>query len=403
MAELGADTVGQRLRDGTTRAATLQQLEALDEPIDAALSLSAAPALHALLSADFADVDRATFDRAGLLLGRLHLEAVAQDDVCPVHAAAFGDGGCFRLLNADSARNLALLSKPASELTKADAISAACLWAYFPSTTVRGWTQSFAAAGVTVPEWFKFFIGNDPLVSQQKQPSDAAPRRMLSLLLELLKANELPDELAVGGAWWAAATCLFGRPAVAVTALDCGIFELAVVHLNAIGNSMADRIVSTATATAAVLPLASPMCTCDHVLITALCRQSNSATASGIAQMVLMVVNIVFQSGGQDVDGTSRPDLGRCVSSGLFDLCIETVLAFAAAGEAALPDTNPTLLYNKLGTIARCREQPGGEAKIRAMLPRALSFCLEHPLEASDAMAWSTGTHATAICELHNN
>ena len=54
MAELGADTVGQRLRDGTTRAATLQQLEALDEPIDAALSLSAAPALHALLSADFA-------------------------------------------------------------------------------------------------------------------------------------------------------------------------------------------------------------------------------------------------------------------------------------------------------------------------------------------------------------
>ena len=61
---------------------------------------------------DAAEVDRATYDRAGLLLGRLHAEALP--DITAVHGAAFGEGGYERLWNANSVLNAAL-RQPAAE------------------------------------------------------------------------------------------------------------------------------------------------------------------------------------------------------------------------------------------------------------------------------------------------
>eukprot|EP01046_Picozoa_sp_COSAG06_P049748 COSAG06_NODE_7723_length_2398_cov_5.069161_5_plen_105_part_01 len=105
MADLAAETVAERLRDRATRSATLAALERHAAPIPTAVSLAAAPALLGLMTMDAAEVERDAYDRAGLLLGKLHAEALP--DVVAVHGAAFGDGGYERLWNADSLLNVA--------------------------------------------------------------------------------------------------------------------------------------------------------------------------------------------------------------------------------------------------------------------------------------------------------
>jgi hypothetical protein len=79
-APVAAGAVAHLLCDRATRAATLDALERHEfGAIDRAVSLAAAPALVELLAADAAEVDRETFDRAGLLVGRLFAEAAPED------------------------------------------------------------------------------------------------------------------------------------------------------------------------------------------------------------------------------------------------------------------------------------------------------------------------------------
>ena len=134
MADLAAETVAERLRDRATRSAALTALERHAAPIPTAVSLAAAPALLGLMTMDAAGVERDAYDRAGLLLGRLEAEALP--DVLAVHGAAFGEGGWERLWNADSVVNAAL-RQPAAELTRADARSYACSYAYEPISAAR--------------------------------------------------------------------------------------------------------------------------------------------------------------------------------------------------------------------------------------------------------------------------
>eukprot|EP01043_Picozoa_sp_COSAG02_P028963 COSAG02_NODE_1784_length_10941_cov_179.259823_1_plen_94_part_10 len=91
MADLAVETVAERLRDRATRSVALAALERHATPIPTAVSLAAAPALLGLMAMDAAEVERDVYDRAGLLLARLHAEALP--DVAAVHAAAFGEGG----------------------------------------------------------------------------------------------------------------------------------------------------------------------------------------------------------------------------------------------------------------------------------------------------------------------
>ena len=114
MADLAADTVAESLRDRASRSATLAALESHAAPIPTAVSLAAAPALLGLMAMDAAEVERDAYDRAGLLVGRLHAEALP--DVVAVCRAAFGEGGYERLWNANSVLNAAL-RQPAAELT----------------------------------------------------------------------------------------------------------------------------------------------------------------------------------------------------------------------------------------------------------------------------------------------
>jgi hypothetical protein len=359
MADLAAETVAERLRDRATRSATLAALERHAAPIPTAVSLAAAPALLGLMTMDAAEVERDAYDRAGLLLGRLHVEALP--DPAALHGAAFGEGGYERLWNADSVLNTAL-RQPAAALTRADAVSHACSSAYEAPANSRGCTGSWAAAGITCRQWVGLWIGGEPIVSQKKQPEDDVPTAMLTLLLELLKANELP-ELAIAGAWTGVFYCLTGRPSVGPVALKHGAVETVVGHLKAIG---------------------SPA---DWVSIS----RGKAGRASGaVRSMTDMCKHFAGEA--------SRPDLAACVASGLFDLCMEAILAVAAAGVDGLQDTLHNVLYGVLSLVRACRAQPGCESKIRSAA-HALDFCLMHDLDLVQEIGGTTAATAAQICE----
>jgi hypothetical protein len=358
MVNLTAETVAERLRDRATRSATLTALESHAAPIPTAVSLAAAPALLGLMTMDAAEVERNTYDRAGLLLARLEVESLP--GVLAVHGAAFGEGGYERLWNADSVVNAAL-RQPAAQLTRADAVSYACCYAFLTPSFARGMTKPVAAAGLTGLEYFELWMSAEAIVSKKKQPEDDVPTKMLTLLIELLKANELP-ELAIAGAWFGVINCITGRPDMGPVALEHGAVELAVTHLKAIG-SPADWV-------------------------------SISRGRAGRGYVVTATIAELKQFTGE----ASLPDLSACVASGLFELCIEAVKAVAAAGVDGLQDTHHGALYAALGIVRACRAQPGCEGKIRGVAD-ALAFCLMHGLEVIAELGGTTSAMAAQTCE----
>eukprot|EP01046_Picozoa_sp_COSAG06_P006602 COSAG06_NODE_312_length_17767_cov_17.644895_5_plen_374_part_00 len=360
MADLAADTVAERLRDRATRSATLAALESHAAPIPTAVSLAAAPALLGLMAMDAAEVEREAFDRAGLLLGRLYAEGLP-DGAVAVHGAAYGEGVYERLWNADSVLNTAL-RQPADQLTRADAVSCACSMANAGSSSAKSLTKLWDAAGLTVLELIGLFMTSDPIVSKKKQPEDDVPTKMLTLLLELLKANELP-ELAIGGAWQGFNHCVTGRPSLGPVALEHGAVELAVTQLKAIG---------------------SPA---DWVSISRSKAGRGSPVLQGIAEVTKLFAGEV-----------SRPDLAACIASGLFDLCIEAIKAVAAVGVDGLQDTHHTVLYFTLSIVRACRAQPGCEGKTRGAAD-ALAFCLINDLDFIVDIGATTASTAAQICE----
>jgi hypothetical protein len=358
MADLAAETVTERLRDRAARSATLAALESHAAPIPTAVSLAAAPALLGLMAMDAAEVERDTYDRAGLLLARLHAEALP--DVVAVHGAAFGEGGYERLYNADSVLNTAL--RQPAQLTRADAMSYACSLAWDPITGARGYTKPCSAAGFTTAEFMRVLMSAEPMISKKKQPEDDVPTKMVTLLLELLKANELP-ELAISGAWAGACFCTVGRPSVGPVALEHGVVELVVERLKAIG-SPADWV----------------------------------SISRGKAGRAYKLLNTIVETCKHFSGEVSRPDLAACVTSGLFDLCIAAIMAVASAGVDGLQDTHHVVVYYALSLVRICRAQPGCEGKIRGTAD-ALAFCLMNDLDCMADMGVTTGGTAAQICK----
>lgn len=359
MAVPTAETVAECLCDRATRSVTLTALESHPAPIPTMVSLAAAPALLRLMAMDAAEVERDTYDRVGLLLARLYVEALP--DVLAVHGAAFGDGGYERQWNADSVLNTAL-RQPADQLTRADAVSYACNLAYDSIILARGATEAWSAAGLTVMEFVRLWLSTEPMISKKKVPEDDVPTKMVTLMVELLKANEFP-ELAIGGAWSGVVFCIIGRPSIGPVAFERGVVELAVEHLKAIG---------------------SPV---DWVSI--------SRGKGGRAGIAMRAVSEMCK---QFADKVSRPDLTACVASGLFDLCIEAITAVAAGDVDGLQDTHHSTLYYALSLVQVCRREPGCEDKIRSAAD-ALAFCLMHDLDYAFDLGATSGAMAASLCE----
>eukprot|EP01046_Picozoa_sp_COSAG06_P003158 COSAG06_NODE_119_length_23111_cov_51.658613_26_plen_215_part_00 len=203
-------------------------------------------------------------------------------------------------------------------------------------------------------------MSTDPIISKKLMPSDDVPGQMLTLLLELLRSGELP-ELAIGGAWAAVFQCLLCQ-GLATLAMELGLIDLAVQHLQAIG-SPADVV-------------------------------SISHGEVGRAHFLLNAVNELTRD---FVGQATRPDLELCVSSGLFDIWVGMITAVAAIGAEGLADTNHCSLHFALSCVGKCGTQRGCEAKIRSMAT-ALSFCLENSLEFIEELALTTGSAAASLC-----
>jgi hypothetical protein len=201
----------------------------------------------------------------------------------------------------------------------------------------------------------------DPIVSKKQMPSDDVPQQLLTLSIELLRSRELP-ELAIGGAWCCVAHCLEGRPGVAPTTMELGLFDLAVDHLRAIG-SPADVV-------------------------------SISRGKAGRAWRTLQAPYHVTRAlAGQK----ARPDLEAAVSTGLFDFCVEMVVAFASSGVDGLQDTNHAVLLMALSWLSKCSSVAGCEATIRGAAT-ALAFCLENSLDFTEELGMTTGAYAAKVC-----
>jgi hypothetical protein len=210
--------------------------------------------------------------------------------------------------------------------------------------------------------WWAQVKSVEPMQSKQ-MPSEAVPLQMLVLLVEMLRAEELP-ELAVGGAFGAVHQCLH-RPGLAPMAMELGVIHLAAEHLREMG-SPADAV----------------------------------SVSRGRAGRAYLIIGSAYAITRLFSGQSTRPDLDACVASGVFDSCVEMVAAVAAAGVDGLDDTNHAVLIMALSFLPRCRTHPGCEAKIRGAAG-ALAFCLEHSLDQLVELGYTTGAIAArAICSV---
>jgi hypothetical protein len=200
----------------------------------------------------------------------------------------------------------------------------------------------------------------DPLLTK-KLPSDDVSRQMLPLLVELLRSAELP-ELAIGAAWWAIFCCLTGRPSLGPMAMELGLFDLGVEHLRGIG-SPADAV----------------------------------SISRGKAGRGFCVTSALYDLTRIFAGQATRPDLDASVRSGLFDFCLDSIVAFATAGVEGLQDTDHSMLQVSLSFLPKTAGQPGCEAKIRGAAS-ALAFSLEHSLDCVEELGWTTGAMAARVC-----
>jgi hypothetical protein len=178
--DVSAATVAESLRSEATRIATLDALEALEAPIPSAVALAAAPAL---VDAIATGKERASFDRCGLLLGRLVAEAAP--DSAPVFGAALaGERLVMSVTPALVVEAVQRASSGGQPLTREDVRSYACLWAREGPAFVRGLTAPYAAAGYTAMEFLgvvSFIPQRLPLapVAAFRSPAFALPARSL--------------------------------------------------------------------------------------------------------------------------------------------------------------------------------------------------------------------------------
>ncbi len=200
-----------------------------------------------------------------------------------------------------------------------------------------------------------------PIFSKKQMPSKDVAQQLLTLVAELLRSRELP-ELAIGGAWRCALQCFEGRPELAPVALELGLIDLGMEHLRTIGSP------------ANVLSVSR-----------------GKAGRGGTLLQALYYITHGFA--GQKV----RPDLEESVSSGLFNFCVEIVVAVASASAGDLQDISSLALFMALSWLPKCSSLVGCEAKIRGAAT-ALAFCLENSLDVLAELGMTTAAYAARVC-----
>lgn len=263
-----------------------------------------------------------------------------------------------RFLQCESSLYAETVRKPVAEVTHTDAHSCASNWAWYAPWGVLGTSEVFMAIGLTVGEFYGILYG----ATSRIRSSEDTERRLVELMLEMarLKSGAFADVggQLVSGALQFIAYGLAVRPTLGPTVLECGIFEVAAAHLDALG---------------------SP---------------ADWASSSNIAGGSLSTLTYVFKC---FAGKARRPDLSAFVASGLFDQCIEVVSCFATPGVFRPDGASPLAIYSALAYLRNCRVHPGCEAKIRSIGP-ALAFCLENNLDVAAQAGLTTQGCAASLC-----
>ncbi len=89
--------------------------------------------------------------------------------------------------------------------------------------------------------------------------------------------------------------------------------------------------------------------------------------------------------------------MAACVSSGVFDVCLNVMAALEAGGAKGLQTVEHRGLYSTMSVVSRCSSHPGCEDKIRG-IASALAFCLEHSLDVAEEAGQTTGSLAAQLC-----
>ena len=345
------------LCDPATRDATLDTLEAHGGAHDAAVTLAAAPVIVEAMAADVELVDARTFQRLGFLLGRMVRDATAEESLA-LYAAIWGDGRVAALYNSPHnavARALETTLTPEDALTMA-ALEAGC---GFVASTQRGGASTccealLTAAGLSVPEFWALFTMH-PL-GTKRLASDALPKQLITLALELLRSPE--HELApavAAGLFQSMIQSVSGRPASQQHAQDSGLCEVTVAHMRANGRPEEYIRISSKVAT---------------VVSRAICANYNIR-----------------------VDTNS----GKLLASGLFDESIAILQAFEARGVEAVGDTNADVIYGAVNIILKMCSEPSCRSKIRSAAS-ALKFAIDNDLLILPSTGHGSAACATQIC-----
>jgi hypothetical protein len=294
-------------RSSGSRTQALAALEQAPAPIEVRTALAAAPTIVELMTASADVIDIETFCRLGLLLARLHAEALQTvESICAIYAAAFGGRLALVDLLLDAPDNVLAraLGKPVKDIGEADARAFVSLEAHRNYIGLRGFLNSFRAIQVGTHEHMKSLFARHPLWSQLKLPDGVKARKLLRLFVELLRAKQiqsvgLEQHVDFTAAVWSALSGVInGRLSVARLAVESSIFELAVSTLRNLGRP------------------------------TTWLRVSNAA---GLASALLETASVTIKAFGAERE---RPDKEALISSGLFDECIAAVQALSLAGNA---------------------------------------------------------------------
>ena len=319
-AGLSPTTVGAQLLAAETRGGALDALDAHVGAHDLPFALAAATALTDVLCLSAHEVGRTAFRRAGLLRGRLALEAA---DPAPIFGAAHSDGRLMATYESADSVVGQLLRKPPAQLGREDVIDYACMAAMAAPAYRYGCTRPLAAASTpgrsTVPDFFKILGG-----FARTEGDDGVCLRLAELVLELVSEPQQHSDLVVAGAWTCLNHCCNSRYNIGRHITDsCSLFDVAATNLRAVGG-VGEWL-------------------------------SGSRGRGGRAGAIFYCIVTGLKARAGE---TERPDVDAFVESGMFEAALAGIRTFAAADAAGIADTDPAALLLSLASLRQYAHLP---------------------------------------------
>eukprot|EP01046_Picozoa_sp_COSAG06_P051072 COSAG06_NODE_8250_length_2223_cov_5.708098_1_plen_700_part_10 len=215
--------------DADQRGQAYTELEAAVARRDTALLASSVPAVFEVMCFDADTVDTCEYQRVGILLSSM----VCVDPVL-VGSESFKEDRYLSLWSAQDSALATVVAKPLGELTREDAITCSCQFAYF-SPILSNCAAVWAAASL---EDMAFFAGWGS--SPYAQASAEGLKLRLSVLLEeiLREPDQELSEHVYAGVALLLGWITIGVPEISKRLVDAGILDFVAAELRKSGSAM---------------------------------------------------------------------------------------------------------------------------------------------------------------------